>query len=917
VISVPGARRAPRARSAILAIFAVSGACALVYQVLWIRLLNLVFGATSFAMALVLAAFMSGLGLGSLLAGRWADSLRAPIRAYAFLEVGIACAGLAVPMLVPGVDRLQAALLGTDASLSAVLTVQGLSCFVLLLVPTTAMGATLPVLSAWISRDEHSRGRDLGTLYAVNTLGAVAGTVFTGFFAIEHLGIPLSNSLAVATNLGAAALALWLSRTAAAQIDPPEASGDAAAREQQPAGLAPLLAMACAAGFLGLAHEVVWTRLIGMVVWTTTYAYTTILATVIGGIGLGSLLAAPGTDRCPDPVRRFGYLQLGIGASALGIFPILLALVRFAPGLLGAPGESFAHGQALSVMLCVAVTALPALLMGATWPALARAVVHGRGSVGRQVGRLYLSNTLGAVLGSFVAGFLLLPWIGSLAAVTLLAGLNVVLGAVAARPGSGAGRPSRLRYAAALTGAGALLAATLGSVDIRDLYEAQLPEGSEILSVREGVTSTVMVADHAEDPPVRRLWIQSAWVAGSGGGHVMIGHLGALHAPKTERGLGIAFGTGQSFAAALRHGFERLDCVDLNQEVIDAGAKWFAEHNGRLLQQPGVSTYVQDGRSFLARTDARYDVIMMEPLQPWSAGAVNLYTREFYQLAASRLVPGGVVTQWMPIDDVPVEITRSVVATLAEVFAQVWIYLDYGDLVIVAGNGGAPIQVAKWRERIARPGIATDLAAIDYDDVQSVLSTLLVGPQDIAAYAGDAPLLTDARPFMEFAAPRTMYGSWFESNVEALASNCRSPMAGFVSDSSAPLPEALISGALARTFAAYLVAMNNDQREDALVYARAAYELSPDLVRARGYYRTTTWLVAREREQRDGPEAAARAYREHLQADPEFLGMWLNLALLEQRMGNASEALRLLEEVEGKPGEFADQVAVALQELRR
>jgi len=907
----------PRTRTSILAIFAVSGACALVYQVLWIRLLNLVFGATSFAMALVLAAFMSGLGLGSLLAGRWADSLRSPIRAYALLETGIACAGLAVPALVPMVDQLQAGLLGADASLSSVLAVQGLSCFVLLLVPTTAMGATLPVLSAWISRDEQSRGRDLGTLYAVNTLGAVAGTVFTGFFAIENLGIPVTNSLAVATNLAAAGLALWMSRKAAAQMTSQRVNADPNGSEQSPAGLGPLLALACAAGFLGLAHEVVWTRLIGMVVWTTTSAYTTILATVIGGIGLGSLLAAAGTDRSPDPVRRFGYIQLGIGVSALAIFPILLGLVRFAPGMLGAPGESFAHGQVLSVVLCVAVTAPPALLMGATWPALARAVVQGRTSVGREVGRLYLCNTLGAVLGSFTAGFLLLPQLGSLAAVTLLAGLNVLLGAVAAFPSNRSNSTQRLRYAGALAGACVLVALSAGSVELRDLYQAQLPEGSTILTVQEGVTSTVMVADHAEDPPVRRLWIQSAWVAGSGGGHVMIGHLGALHAPGTQRGLGIAFGTGQSFAAALRHGFERLDCVDLNQKVIDAGERWFAEHNGRLLEQPGVSTYVQDGRSFLARTDARYDIVMMEPLQPWSAGAVNLYTREFYQLAASRLQPGGVVTQWMPIDDVPAEITRSVVATLANVFPKVWIYLDYGDLVIVAGNEGPPIQVADWRVRMSREEIVNDLAAIDYNDVQSVLSTLLVGPEDIAAYAADAPLLTDARPFMEFAAPRTMYGSWFEENVQALASHCRSPMAGFISEASRALPEALTSGALARTFASYLVAMNEDQREEALVHARAAYQLAPELQRAKGYYRTTTYLVAREREQREGLEAAAQVYREHLEVDAGFLGIWLNLAKLELMMGNRGEALRLLEQVEGKPGQFADQVAVALQDLRK
>jgi spermidine synthase len=771
------------------------------------------------------------------------------------------------------------------------------------------------VLSTWISIEERTRGKDLGTLYAVNTLGAVVGTVFTGFFAIEHLGIPVTNFLAVVTNLAAAGLALWLSRIETVVTKPTSALLEPVG--QGPQALSRLLLLASAAGFLGLAHEVVWTRLIGMVVWTTTYAYSTILATVIAGIGLGSLLAAPGTDRSPDPVRRFGYIQLGIGVSALAIFPILLALVRLAPGLLGAPGESFLQGQVLSVGLCVAVTALPCVLMGATWPALARAVVSGNSGVGRQVGRLYLANTLGAVLGSFLAGFLLLPYLGSLTAVTLLACCNVILGALAALPSSKDSRSERLRYGLLVGGSMLLVAASAGSVELRDLYEAQLPEGSTILDVQEGVTSTVMVADHGGDLPARRLWIQSAWVAGSGGGHVMIGHLAALHAPGRERGLGIAFGTGQSFSAALRHEFDRLDCVDLNQQVIDVGARWFAEHNDRLLEQDGVVTYVQDGRSFLSRTDARYDMVLMEPLQPWSAGAVNLYTREFYELVTSRLKPGGVITQWMPIDDVPPEITRSVVATLSAVFSQVWVYLDYGDLVLVARNPGPPVQLDDWSDRIHSPSIARDLAAIDYSDTESVLSTLLLGPADVPTYVDGAALLTDSRPFMEFAAPRTMYGSWFDDNVQAMAAHCRQPMDGFVAESLRPLPDSLSSGELARTFASYLIAANASQWEEALPHARRAFELAPGISRTTGHYRTTSFLVASQHEERGELQAAAQVYREHLELDREFLGVWLNLALLEVKLSKPEEALRLLEQVEGQTGEYADQISLALTELRK
>jgi len=905
----PASPSAAPPRGLILAIFAASGACALIYQVLWIRLLNLVFGATSFAMALVLAAFMSGLGLGSLVAGRWADGLARPIRAYALLELAIAGVGALIPSIMPWLDRLQSALLAPDASLPTVLAVQGVSCFLLLLIPTTAMGATLPILSAWIARNPRTQGRDLGALYAINTLGAFAGTVFTGFFAIEAFGIPTTNWLAVGLNV---IIAAWALRLGAAPVEPKEPLAPGGA----PADAGPLLAFAVAAGALGLAHEVVWTRLIGMVVWTTTYTYTTVLATVIGGIGLGSLLAARGTDASPDPVRRFGRLQLGIGVTAMGIFPVLAFVIERAPWALQAPGGSFAAGQAISVLLCMAVTAVPSLLMGATWPALARAAVRGRDDVGREVGRLYVSNTFGAVAGSFAAGFVLLPMLGSLSSVMLLAMGNLVLGAAAAFPGRGAPSRERTRYLVTVAAALLLIASTAGRVDIEDLYAAQLPPGSQILSVEEGVTSTVMVADHNVDPPVRRLWIQSAWVAGSGGGHVMIGHLGALHAANTTSALGIAFGTGQSFAAGLRHGFERLHCVDLNDAVVAAGATWFADYNDRLLEHDQVSVFIQDGRSFLSRTDERYDLIMMEPLQPWSAGAVNLYTKEFYELAALRLEPGGVVTQWMPIHDAPPDIIRSVIGTIAAVLPDTRVYLDYYDLVIVARAPGPPLQLEEWQRRISAPAVARDLAQIDYQDVGSVLSTLLLGPADLPAYVGDAPLLTDSRPFMEFVAPRTMYDNWYASNVEALAEHCEQPLVGFA-EGAQSLPAALTNGALAREFARYMIAMEQKERPRALEHARAAFKLAPTLQRPRGYFRTTTYLVARDLERDGQVDAAADVYRRHLADDPDFLGVWLNLALLEVRRGNADEAQALLEQVEGKPGALSEQIQAALTTLRR
>ncbi len=895
-------------RSIVLAMFFLSGACALIYQVLWVRLIILQVGATSVAVALVLATFMAGLGLGSAIAARIAHKVGSPLRFYAGLEIGIGLAALAMPAAIGAIGTLSASLLSPDLHHSAVLGIEGLLCFGLLLIPTTCMGATLPVLSRWIARDAATRGRDLGALYAINTIGAFAGTVFTGFWAIEALGISTTNLAAAIANFAAAGLALALGSREGAL--PPAPSGGASDRTWS---VRSVLLMGAAAGFLGLAHEVIWTRIVGMVLITTTYAYTTILATVIGGIGLGSWLGARAADRAEDPRRLFGLLQMGIGLGALLVFPLLMLVLHLAPDLLQAGVLGFQRNQLLSVGVCAAVMAVPSLLMGATFPALARAVTAGSEDVGGRVGRLYIWNTLAGVLGSIAAGFLLLPFVGALGAVQILAGGNLVLGIWVAGPRRGQ-RPSMAW--GLLLGAAALVAVgTAGRVDLEDLYQARLPEGSEILHLKEGITSTVMVADHS-DPPVRRIWIQSTWVAGTGGTHRMLGHLSMLHSTGLDHAVGIAFGTGQSFASARLHGLERLDCVDLDKGMVEAGSHWFADHNDRLLEQDGVHVFIDDGRSFLARSGPSFDAVLMEPLQPWAAGAVNLYTREFYELAAARLEPGGTITQWMPIDDIPPDLTRSVVATLASVFPETWVYLDNYDLWIVGRQGGPPVELSSWQQRLQQPRIAEDLIAIRYGDVPSILATMLVGPADLAAYVGDAPLLTDDHPFMEFVAPRTASGSWFAPNVEALLEACAAPLEGMVPPPGRSLPDSLSCCELGGLLARVNVAHDSGDLLAARDLARQAWTGAPRVGRAAGVYRNQTAFLANSLASAGELDAAIEVYRDHLQREQGFPGVALNMALLQARAGQPQAALETLESMGGELGPFGPQVAELTAALR-
>jgi hypothetical protein len=616
----------------------------------------------------------------------------------------------------------------------------------------------------------------------------------------------------------------------------------------------------------------------------------------------------------PDPVLWFGQLQGVIAIGALALFPLLVGILRFAPGLLDTHQRDFGSGQVFAVVVCVLVMAVPATAMGAAFPALARAITMGGQDVGRQVGRLYVANTFAGVVGSLLAGFVLLPTIGVLASVQLLAMGNLAMLLWLLRPGASQATGTRRAGIGVAAIAFGLLVSTAGRVDLHDLYTERLPPGSQILYLSEGATSTVMVADHSQ-PPVRRIWIQSVWVAGTGGGHHMLGHLSMLHSQGLERGVGIAFGTGQSFASARLHGLQRLDCVDLNEDMIRAGGHWFADYNDRITEQPGVEVYIQDGRSMLARSKADYDALLMEPLQPWYAGAVNLYTQEFYELAEARLRPGGTLTQWMPIDDIPPDMTRSVVATLAAVFPDTRVYLDNFDLWIVGTKGEADQPVPRWEQRVASPAVKVDLLSIGYGDVESILATLMVGPKDLDAYIDGARLLTDDQPFMEFESPRTANGAHYAANVEALVQACIQPLTGFVDAKGAPaqFPAALANCSVARTLAAGLVAGDQRHWEEALQHAKDALSmLSIERTRAAIPYAAS--FRARQLVAQGDAEGHEAIWQEVTQLVPEFGGGWLNLGLAEARRGAFEEARVHLERAAGFP-DLANQAARALAML--
>ncbi|HEY3450230.1 MAG TPA: fused MFS/spermidine synthase [Myxococcales bacterium] len=856
----------------------LSGASALVYQVLWVRQLGLVFGTTTAGMACVLGAFMGGLALGSMLGARFGDRLASPLRAYGLAELGVAASALAVPSLQAAAQVLFRWAVPAEASPLVVLAVQLPLSGLVLLVPTTLMGTTLPLLSRLAVRSTDSRAQDVGTLYAVNTLGSVAGAVVAGFWALETLGLRGTLYLGVA---GSLLVGVWgLLAAPAWPRAQPRTEGERPAVEAATRSL--VLVAAAFSGALSLGSEVVWTRLAGLVALTTTYVYSTVLAVVIAGLGLGSLLATRAADRSPAPLRTFALLQASAGACALAVLPVLFGVVRLWPRVLS---TDLAHQGWLAVGFGL-LFAPSVLLVGGAFPFLIRAGTVPDGSLGSAVGRLYAWNTAGAIVGSLLAGFVLLPRLGAVASSQVIGALWLVLGFWLLRD-CATPRRQVVGLAAAALVAGGLSA----SCSVDDLYRPRLPEGARVLEVSEGSTSTVMVAEQGS-PPIRRIWIQSSWVAGSAGLHRLLGHLPMLHAAGVDRVAGIAFGTGQSFGATSLYQPRTLDCIDLDAEVVVLGGRWFGEVNRHLLDLPATRVFIQDGRSFLSRVREPYDVIVMEPLQPWSAGAVNLYTLESYRTARSALRDGGTLVQWLPLGDLSESMVRSVVATFVAAFPQTIVFLPSNLeplLVGIAGDG--PVPLSRIQERLRIPEVGKDLRESSVSDAEDLLSMVIGGPSDARAFGAGAPLLTDDRPVMEFASPKTRGNQTFR-NVKALLDACRQPLEAY--EGAETLSQELRDCRASRGLIDALVNAKRSKGATAAQDFLAAARSAPGLSRALEYARTATATQAQTLLARGQVDEACSLFEVHLAADPGAGNLWLNLGLAQARGGRVDAARRTL-----------------------
>ncbi|MDM0111081.1 fused MFS/spermidine synthase [Variovorax sp. J22R133] len=742
-----------------------SGTASLVYQVLWIKQLSLVVGVDVYAVTVGVSAFFGGLALGGWWFGRRADFSARPFRFYAWLELAVAVLGVAATLWLGVAAAPFAALEDRVGLLAWVLPLVSVG------VPAVFMGGTLPVLMRAVQPAAGQVGTAGGGLYAANTCGAIVGTLLAAFCLIPWLGVRGSAFAAAVLNVLAAGAALWLEQRAVARraqatptrgakaTKPVKAAKAAALPQDEPADRPRLaLALYAIAGGIALGYEVVWSQTIVQFISTRSFAFAIVLATYLLGLVLGSAWVSRKADRLRDPWGAFALLIAAAGLVAL-LEVVLLGnwLTQWqsmaAQSVMGATGNLLASMSARFVIAALCIVFVPTLLLGAAFPIALRLSVD-VARVGRDVGAVVALNTVGGILGTALAGFVLVPALGLVRALAVLAVAASLVGLVAVL----AGRQVQpvARWSVVALASLAIASALLAPPD----RLAQLLTGSrggELAYYEESRGGTVAVVEQRMGQNrFKRLYIQGVSNSGDAMTSLRYMRLQALlplivHSHEPQSALVIGLGTGITGGALLAYPpLKDRVIAELLPAVVRAAPQF--KGNYGVTADARMDIRVHDGRRELLRSDKPYDLITLEPPPPSAAGVVNLYSSDFYRLAARRLKPGGIVAQWLPLPTQNVEDTRSLIRSFLDVYpyATLWT-TELHEMMLLGSMQPMALEVPRIESRFNQPEVAASLREVGIDSPAALMATWVMDRAGLERYAGDAPLVTDDRPRIEYA----------------------------------------------------------------------------------------------------------------------------------------------------------------------
>ncbi len=734
-------------------LFFFSGCAALIYETVWFHHVQLVVGASSISVAVLLCSFMGGMALGSAWLPRLLPLAAHPLRVIALLELGIAGCGILIPLTLPVVQEAYVAVVGYGYG--GVL-LRGLVCALMLTPPTMLMGATLPVIARWLTG--HREGASAtGLLYTANIAGGAVGTVLAGFYLLRVYDTVIAGAVAIVLNIVAAVIAWTLSGRSPTPAPVTPAPFAPFAPLAPLAPLAPIFWVAGLSGFTALGAEVVWTRQLSLLFGASVYTFSLILAVFLSGLGAGSLAGASLARRATEPAVWLGRIQIALAvAIGAGAWMIVNALPLWQPTKDYLPWVRLtpAYAFTFDALRCAAAMLPATLLWGATFPLTLAAPRllsgHAAADLTRHVSRINAINTTGALAGVLTLTLFGIPSLGSHGAQQLLVLVAAATGVLVWWSVPSQRRLAPFAVAAAATVLAMMLVPAVPGRLIA--YGRSVNSWDSIRSflyLAEGATSSVAVTEHVGG--TRQFHIAGKVEASDLDVDMrlerMLGHVPALMHPNPKSILIVGVGAGVTAGALSIHPeVERIVVCEIEPMVPASARTYFGDENHHVFDDPRVELIFDDARHFLQTTKERFDIITSDPIHPWVRGAATLYSLEYLQLVRAHLNPGGVVTQWIPLYETDARSVKSEIATFATVFPDTTLWnpdlLEEGyDLVALGRTAPAPISEADIDQRLAAsPEVRESLAGVSLRSGAAVLSTYAGRSADLAPWLAGAEI---------------------------------------------------------------------------------------------------------------------------------------------------------------------------------
>lgn len=844
-------------------------------------------GNTHYSIATVLTAFMGGLALGSYAGGKIIDRFFNPLALYALLEGAIGFYCLAIPSIIDWAFPLfKSIYLNSGSSYTEASFYRFLICGSILLIPTTFMGATLPILSKFVSGEPGTIGRDVGTLYAVNTFGAVFGAATSAYLFMRLLGLSATIQLAAGLNIGIAAIIFLVFRPSwnrpvesAQEPIPGEGAGDLSMSWQERF----ILLAFGVSGFCALVYQLTWNRILSLLLGSSVYAFSLILSIFILGLALGTVFFARWVTRVRDLVKVFGLLQIGIGISALAALPFFGEIPFVNRWVYQNWDIDFATVQLSNLLIIFSLLFLPTFFMGGQFPIVVKLLTRELSKLGSDVGRVYASNTVGTIVGSFVGGFFMIPVLGIQNSILTAVFINILLaGGLLSLSKS---FPTSMKfyglplillvclwggYTMSAWDKAVISSGSFMPYRIKDLSEAEA-KTNKILFYREGMHTTVTTELAVSGNIFLRVNGKTdASLALDMRTQLLSGYLPMFFSSNPESVLVIGQGSGITLGAAEQFPtVKEIDLVEISPTVIE-GSRFFGPFNHQALDDDRLTTILEDGRNHVALSDKKYDVIISEPSNPWISGVGALFTVDFFHLLKDRLTEKGVACIWVHTNMSP-QSFKSITRSFSTVFPHVTMWESIvGDDYLLIGSAeeyGLPFE--RVNNLLRKESIGKDLKRIGIHNVRDLFSLMIMSREQILRFSGEAPIHTDDNSLLEFNAPKYIYKDDRDVLVRQLTPFIKAdPAFVKISTESAEMRSNILAmfSSVERSESQVAEIKRHARVDQLLDQAMTAFN-SGDYVRALGHY------------------------RDILKLDPEHVMTYLNL-------GNVLKALKRYDDAE-------------------